>query len=154
MSYINGSCNNCYTGQGSARKSDHMNKDSLGAYGIALSMQPSLYSDIGGSTYRIGFDSPELRDSYISLMSGKASNPPPYDSSGKCMSSIDDLLKYEQMKKPALPDNSGSYPIPEARLYTKGQYGDFGEHDADRLAKGYGVNSRLDLQFGMRGSKG
>jgi len=129
----------------------HVNKDSLGPYGTALSRQPELYADINGSTYRIGFDSPELRDSYIF---GKASNLPPYDSSGKCMSSIDDLLKYEKMKKPVIPDNSGSYPAPEARFYTKGQYGDYGEHESDRLAKGYGVNSRLDLQFGLRASRG
>jgi len=122
--------------------------------GYAQSRQPGLYADINGSTYRIGFDSPELSDSYISNLFGKAGNLQPYGSLGNCRSSIDELLKYEKMKKPVIPDNSGSYPTPEARFYTKGQYGDYGDHESDRLAKGYGINSRLDLQFGLRGSRG
>lgn len=63
--------------------------------------------------------------------------------------SIDDLLPYQKMRL-APQINNGFYQEPEARFYAPGQSGDFGDADYTRIQKGYGVNSKIDGQYGFK----
>ena len=70
-----------------------------------------------------------------------------YHSSPKS-SSIDDLLPYQGMRPmPKITD--GFYSQLGDAFYVPGQQGDFGVSDFDRAQKGYGVNSKIEQQYGF-----
>jgi len=107
------------------------------------------FSDIGYGSSDKQYGSPGISSSY-SLMrqaSSPGSKSPPYNSQNS--SSIDDLLPYQKMR-PAPQINNGFYQKPEARFYAPGQSGDFGEADYTRVQKGYGVNSQIEGQYGIK----
>lgn len=98
--------------------------------------QLPAYACRGGAIYGGGFDSPEVREDYNSKISGRY----------KPGSSIDILLQNISYPQDA-------YKKPEARFYTPGQSGDFSLNEYERGTKGYGVNSDLSGQYGMKGAK-
>lgn len=107
------------------------------------------FSDLsyGSSDKQYGSPGISSSDFLMGQSLSPGSKSPPYSSQNS--SSIDDLLPYQKMS--SVPThNNGFYQKPEARFYAPGQAGDFGEADYTRVQKGYGVNSQIEGQYGIK----
>jgi len=114
--------------------------------------QNDLYAYIDGKRYRRGFDSPQVRD-FHKTMSENNGNYKSLNISSS--SSIEDTLGYKKTpmyQKPEIQNNQWFYKNPVTSSYNTGQNSDFGMDDIARIQKGYGVNSSLSGQYGMRGA--
>ncbi|MEA3515173.1 MAG: hypothetical protein U9R34_06855 [Nanoarchaeota archaeon] len=131
MSYSS-NCNPCSSLYGKDRGISDLTIPSV-SYGS--SNQQSAHAGSSGIPYSlIGLSSPGIKS-------------PPYNLQNS--RSIDDLLPYQKMRPPP-QINNGFYQKPEARFYAPGQSGDFGEADHTRVQKGYGVNSQIEGQYGVK----
>jgi len=118
--------------------------------------QNNFYAHIDGNRYRGGFDSPQVRD-FHKTMSGNDGNHNNYKSLNiSYSSSIDDHFgdsqKTPMYQKPEIHNNQWFYKSPMISAYNTGQNSDFGMDGLQRIQKGYGVNSSLGGQYGMRGA--